>query len=161
MAVEEDVFTYRTIVMNTQNYGVTEYTDLQLSGMVYAFGKRIAINQNNLIHWGAALDNQLPIQASLQTGVLDFSDKFYFRPRDIWVTLKSGKKILLTIQGDELASKTYISENFDSVLRKTRVKVGRGFYSAFYDFIIENIEGEFIEIENIHVLSEAIGDRKR
>lgn len=160
--LSDATFSYRTIIMNTQNFGVTEYGDLTLTGMTDAFGHTLAINSTDLVRMGSALDDDQQIDASFKTGTLDFSDPYYMKPRDIWVTLRSGKKIRMTIINDEEGVPyTYDSENFVPNLRKTRIKIGRGYYDAFYDLEFSNIDGELIDIENIHVLSENITGRKR
>jgi len=161
--IEDATLTYRTIVMNTMNFGVTEYGALELKGMVDVFGKTIAINANDLISVGPTLDNTEHIDAVMQTGTIDFSNRFFTKPRDIWITLRSGKRIRLTIKDNEVPTQetTYESEKFVEDLKKTRVKLGRGFYSEFFDMTIQNIEGDLVDIKNIHVFSDPSPGRKR
>lgn len=160
--INEADISFRTIVINTQHYGVTEYNNLQLKGLADVFGSTIAINNTDLILLGTSLDDTSHIDSSFKTGSLDFSNNYYIRPRDVWVTLRSGKKIRMIVDSDEEDSAyAYYSENFVPNLRKTRVKIGRGYYDTFYNFAFENIDGELLEIENIHVLSETVSGRKR
>ena len=161
--LESATITYRTIVMNADNFGVTEYGDLVLKGMVDVFGKTIALNRNQLIQVGHSLDNTAHIDASFQTGTLDFSNPYWMKPRDFWIQLRSGKKIRMTIKDNEVPANesTYLSENFVENLQKTRVKVGRGLYSEFFDIKIENIDGELVDITNIHAYTDQVKGRKR
>jgi len=155
-------FINRSIVMNTKLFGVTEYQDVALAGLARAFGRTIALNGTDIITLGSNFDNTDYISAAFRTGTIDFSKPAYTRPKDIWITLRSGFRIRLTVRSDELPDEyEYESEEFITSLRKTRVKVGRGFYDMFYDFEIENINGEMIDVENIHILTEVISRRKR
>jgi hypothetical protein len=161
---DDVTITYRVLVANTTNFGITEYPSCEYVGMAKFHGDVIAIRNSDLVKVGAALDHDQPIEAALQTGTLDFSNPVWTMPRDVWVTLRSGKKIQLTVKPDELPDEesfSYESENFIPTLRKTRVKLGRGLNSGYYDFMVENISGEYIDIESIHVLSMPIRGKKR
>jgi hypothetical protein len=152
----------KTIVMNMKTFGVTEYdTSLSLSGLVTFNGQDIAINDNTLVRMGYALDHTEPITASLRTGTINFSVPYYQRPKDVWVTLNSGRVMAITVVDNDGETYQYISENFLPHLKQTRLKVGRGLYSPFYDFILTNLNGDLIEIENIHIATEPVSGRRR
>lgn len=161
-SLEDASITYRTIVMNTKNFGVTEYGDIELKGMVDVFGKTIAINSNSLVQIGHTLDNTAQINSTLQTGTIDFSGPAFTKPKDIWLNLRSGKKIQLTIKDNEVPTNeaTYDSENFVEDLKKTRVKVGRGYSAEFFDLTINNVDGDLIDLTNIHVHGERLRKKR-
>jgi hypothetical protein len=162
-SISSGIFSFKTIVMNTQHFGVTEYGNISLKGMTDVFGKTIAISGSRIISMGNALDDTEHINASFRTGTLDFSNPYFVKPRDIWLNMRSGKQIMLTIKDNEYtpSENIYESELFEQDLHKTRVKVGRGYFSDFFDIQVDNIDGELIDITSIHFYSDVVPGRKR
>jgi hypothetical protein len=160
--IENAFIDYKTIVLNTKNNGVTEYFDCDYQKIVNFNQQIIAVRNNTIVSIGPSLDNHYFIPMSFSTGTLGFNEPTVLFPKDIWVTLRSGKKIQLTIKSNEGPDGTeyfYHSENFIPELRKTRIKLGRGFRNSFYSLIIQNIDGELLDIENIKIDSEVISTR--
>jgi hypothetical protein len=160
--IEPVIINYKTIVLNTKNNGVTEYPECEYQQLINFKKQIIASSGNNIVALGASLDNGYLIPMEFSTGTLDFNESTILFPKDIWVTLHSGKKIQLIIRADEGpdgTEYTYISENFIPELRKTRIKIGRGFRNSYYNLIIQNIDGDFLDIEKIEVYSETVARR--
>jgi hypothetical protein len=160
--LEPIIIDYKTIVLNTKNNGVTEYPECLYNQLVHFKEQTIASSGNTIVVLGTSLDNGYVIPMEFSTGTLDFNQPVMLFPKDIWITLHSGKKVQLTIRADEGpdgTEYTYLSENFVPELRKTRIKIGRGFRNSYYGLIIQNIDGEFLDIEKMDIYSEMIPSR--
>jgi len=154
--LETAILSYKTILINTKHYGVTEYNDCAYRQIVNFQNKIIASQGTDLVVLESSLDDGSYIPMKIKTGTLSFDRPSMILPKDVWITLRSGKKIKLTIHADEGPEGTeysYISENFDPTLRKTRVKLGRGFDNRYYDFTVENVDGEFLSIDAVEIYS--------
>jgi len=155
---------YKAIIMNTKNFGVSEYPDYQFNSMVNFNGKLLGAVGSSIHLVGAQNDSGENIDMSIGTGNLDFSNPVVVLPRDVWITLRSGKKVkmkVLEVEKSDDYIYEYESEDFVENLKNTRVKLGRGLNGALVRFELENQDGEELEIERIHILSSPLKNRRR
>lgn len=155
---------YKAIIMNTKNFGVSEYPGYEFNSMVNFNGKLLGSKGSTIHLVGAQNDSGENIDMSIRTGNLNFNNPVVMLPRDVWITLRSGKKVAMKVleadKSDDYIYE-YTSDDFVENLKNTRVKLGRGLRGAAVRFEIDNQDGEELEIERIHILSSPLPGKKR
>jgi hypothetical protein len=160
--LETATVSFKTIVMNTTNRGVSEYPDFTPRHITSFSGKTIAASAASIVSLGTSLDNGYFIPMTFSTGSLQSNAQHVLFPRDIWIVLRSGKRVMLTVRVDEGSDGTeytYMSDVFVPELRKTRVKIGRGFRDGHYGLTVQNIDGEYLAIDRIEIHSDTSSSR--
>jgi hypothetical protein len=150
--------------MNTKNFAVSEYPSYAFNSMATFRGKKFAATGSSIHLLGAQLDSGEDIDMTMDTGNLQFANPVLMLPRDVWVTLRSGKTIRMSVLAEEANDDEwyeYDSEDFLQHNRDTRVKLGRGLRGSSFKFRMQNTTGEDIDIESVHIMSSPLPRRKR
>jgi hypothetical protein len=155
---------YKAIVLNMKNFGVSEYPDYSFNSIAEFRGQRFGASGTKIYKLGAQLDATEDINMTIGTGNLDMTRPVLMLPRDMWLTLRSGKTVRVRVLENEKSDDfiyEYESEDFVENLRNTRVKLGRGLSGQSLMFEVDNIDGENIDIERIHLKSAVLHRKKR
>jgi hypothetical protein len=152
---------YFTIVMNTENFAVTEYTNYQFDSMASFNGKQYGVGANGLIRLDGANDMGTKIQGFARFSQMDLHKRVVTKLVDAYLTGKiSGKvgvKIIQESQGDFL----YTIEDVIGRLKAYRVKAPKNMRDRFASYEITNLDGSPIEIDELSVIATAMPLRVR
>lgn len=152
---------YYTIVMNTENFAVTEYSNYNFDSMAELDGKYYAVGPSGLVRLDGSSDMGKKIQGIAQLSQMDLHKKVVTKLVDAYLTGHiSGKvavKIIQETQGDFI----YRIEDVIGRMKAYRVKAPKNMRDRYASYEITNLDGAPIEIEELSVISTAIPLRVR
>ena len=141
---------YSGWVINSHNFGVTEYLNYAFNSFTKVGGSYLAAGPGGLfkLHTGDT-DNGADVDALLRTGKLNVGNGHQSRVEHAYLGVQSeGRLLMKTITGKEKV-RWYQSDAPKVGLDNLRTKLGRGVKSAYWQFEIANIDGQDLEIENM------------
>ncbi len=151
----------KTIVSNTRNFAISEYTNFGFNSMCKFNGKYLYANSNGIYEGGGGNDDGAQIHASYKTGAIDTYTTEIQRLRNCYLIFRSDGDIQLFSVGDEINARAYyISSSVGSTIHERRVKLERGIRDRHFNFGISNINGSSLEVDSAKILSEPIKKRR-
>ncbi len=151
----------KTIVSNTRNFAISEYTNFGFNSMCKFNGKYLYANSNGIYEGGGDNDDGAQIDASYKTGAIDTYTTEIQRLRDCYLIFRSDGDIQLFSVGDEINSRTYhITGSHATTIHERRVKFERGIKDRHFNFGISNVNGSSLEVDSAKILSEPIKKRR-
>ena len=139
---------YTGWVMNTQNFGVTEYQDYPFNSFTEINGKYYGANENGVYLLEGSDDAGTDIAATVTTGKLAFGDNLS-RIVSSYIALRNDGRVLLKTIDDADKEYWYELTASDWTLRGKRVKLGRGIKSRYWQFTLSNADGADFEIDSL------------
>jgi hypothetical protein len=155
--IENDV---RTLVTNTRNFAISEYSNFGFNSMCKFNGKYLYARSDGIYEDGGDDDNGTQIDASYKTGSIDIYATEIQRLRDAFLTIRSNGTIQLFSVGDEVNTRTYPIILSTPALHERRVKFERGIRDRHFNFGVSNVNGSTLEVDSIKILSEPIRKRR-
>ncbi len=159
--VRSVVSVYGGIVMNASNYAVTEYKDFPIKSIGYMNGHYYGVLSDGVYKLEGSDDAGTDIDAEIETGPIDFGEKFLKRPREAWFVFRSDGTVILRIRLDEQDVYEEELACLNDRLREGRVKFGRGVKNRFSAFGFKNKDGSDIDLDSISVIVDPIRGRVR
>ena len=145
----------KTIVMNTRNKAITEYTNYAYNSFCCFNGEYLGASKNGIFGLDGPDDNGTDIDAHIKTATADVGRGSPKKLRDAWIVARKGL-MTFTVIADETNEFTYNADVVDSNLHEERVKVGRGIKGRGFSFILANVDGSNFDIDSISVLTDNI-----
>lgn len=143
-----------TIVLNTLNGAVTEYSDLGFDSITQDH----AGSANGLLHLSGTTDNGLPIASVVETGKGFLGDIKKKTPDIVFVGVKAvGANMRLTVLGETGAWSYGMAVLAGGV---SRCVPGRGIRENYLAFRLENPQGEDFTLDFIQVPTKASDTRR-
>jgi hypothetical protein len=150
-----------TIVLNTDNFAVTEYNNYNFDSIAELGGKYYAVGPSGLVRLDGSTDTGSKIHGTVRFAQIDLHKRVVSRIVDAYLSGKiSGKvavKIIQESQGDFL----YTIEDVIGRLKAYRVKAPKNMRDRFASYEITNLDGSDISIEELSVISTAQPQRVR
>jgi hypothetical protein len=151
----------RTLVTNTRNFAISEYSSFGFNSMCLFNGKYLYAKSDGIYEDGGDDDNGTQIDASYKTGAIDLYATEVRRPRDAFLNIRSNGDIQLFSVGDEVNTRSYpISLSTAETIHERRVKFERGIRDRHLSFGVSNVNGSTFEISSIKILTEPIRKRR-
>ena len=158
ITVTDDI---RTLVANTRNFTISEYSNFAFNSMCKFNGKFLYAKSDGIYEGGGDSDNATNIEASYKTGAVDIYATEIQRLRDAYLTFRTNGDIQLFSVGDEVNARTYfITSSPGDTIHERRVKFERGIKDRHFNFGISNINGSTLEVDSAKILSEPIRKRR-
>ncbi len=154
------ISTFKGIVMNPTNFGVTEYKNYPFNSFCYFNGKYFGANNTGIYLLEGITDNGAEIEAYIATGNHDS----YLGSQSLPPTVKRQQELYLlhTSTGGMLVD--YI-DDIDGVfsynVEGERVKLGRGLRGRMFKLKFKNVNGSKFTLDYARLKSEAISHRRR
>lgn len=150
-----------TIVLNTDNFAVTEYNNYNFDSIAELGEKYYAVGPSGLVRLDGSTDMGSKIYGTARFAQIDLHKRVVSRIVDAYLSGNiSGKvavKIIQESQGDFL----YTIEDVIGRLKAYRVKAPKNMRDRFASYEITNLDGSDISIEELSVISTAQPQRVR
>lgn len=145
----------KTVVMNTENLAVTEFTNYEFNSFCIFNGVYLGAKSDGIFVLDGADDNGTPINGSFQTATIDTKKQVERIPRDAWIV---GRKAAMNLKAinDEGVGYTYSAPVVNAAVHEERVKIGRGIKGRSYNFVLTNTGGVYFNIDSLRVLVEPL-----
>ncbi len=151
----------KTLVTNTRNFAISEYTNFTFNSMCKFNGKFLYAKSNGIYEGGGDSDNGTNIDASYKTGAVDIYATEIQRLRDAYLTFRSNGDIQLFSVGDEIYTRIYsIIGSPATTIHERRIKFERGIKDRHFNFGISNINGSTLEVDSAKILTEPLRKRR-
>ena len=152
--------TYYCIVLNADNWVVSEYDNFDFDYLVKFKGNYYGANSTGIyLLDGAEKDNGANIAASFKTGLDDFGLGNLKKVDKLFVSLKSDGNTRLKIFGDEEDHSIANLESTGDVPKNRRVPINRRNKARFFNFEFSNVEGADFDLQGIEIFPRILGRR--
>ena len=145
----------KTIVMNTRNRAVTEYSNYAFNTFCCFNGIYLGASKDGVFELAGDDDNGVDIDAHIKTATADVGKDQPKKLRDAWILARKGLMTFKVI-ADENNEFTYNADVENSNIHEERVKIGRGIKGRGFSFILANVAGSDFDIDSISVLTDNI-----
>ena len=141
---------FLTYVLNTQTQGVTEYDNFSFNSM----SENLACSTNGIYSLIGNTDNGTAIDTSIKTGLMDFGESLQKQVPNAYLGITSDGNVLLktitTYRGVKKERWYQVSTNNDS-FETSKVKLGKGIKSRYWQFDLSNINGANFKLDSIEL----------
>lgn len=156
----------KCLVMNTNNFSISEYTDFGFNSMTFFNNANVVASENGIYEIDDSdLDMETyKIKAHAKTGIVDTYKGVITRMRDAYILYRSDADIKVSVFADKKANRHYyllVSESQGETIKKRRIKFERGIKNRHFDFRMANVDGGAIVIEKLTVALEPILSKRR
>lgn len=152
-----------TLVLNTENTAVSEYSNFAFNSYAYLQGQLLACKDDGLYLLGGDTDNGTEIEAILRTGLMDFGTSNKKILTDAYIGYTTSGRLLLKTLSTEGGTKQERWYELTAVTADSptanRVKTAHGVKARYWQFEIRNLDGNDFELEKIEVLPVITGRR--
>lgn len=154
---------WKSVVMNTLNYSITEYNRWKFNSYANIDGEFFGADEDGIHLLDGNTANGERIESSWLTGLFDFRSDFVKRVLQTWIVCRSDGELTLVVKiGEENFWERNIPVTIDA-LREIRGKVAKGkeLQNRFLGFGIKNKDGAPYTVKSIRVVVEVIRSRPR
>ncbi len=146
--------TYTCLVMNTQNFAVTEY-DYEFNGLVFFNATPVGTTKTGIYELTGTTDNGVDISWNFKTGKIDMEDKQVTRMRYVWLSYQPSGDLVLSVD-DGTNVYEYPVNSYDVIDGAVRVKTGKGIRAKYLQFELKNKENETIFLDRMRIFTEPV-----
>jgi hypothetical protein len=151
----------KTIVANSRNFAISEYSNFAFNSMGRLNGKSLYANASGIYEGGGDDDDGTKIDASYKTGAIDIYTTEKQLLRDAYLNYRSDGDIQLFSVGNEVNARAYtITNSTNGTLHERRAKQERGIKDRHFSFGVSNINGSSLEIDTVRILTEPVRKRR-
>jgi DNA-binding beta-propeller fold protein YncE len=144
-----------TIVLNTDNFAVTEYNNYNFDSIAELEGKYYAVGPNGLVRLDGSNDNGTKIQGTVRFAQIDLHKRVVSRLVDAYLSGHVSGKVAVRIIQESQGDYLYMIEDVIGKLKAYRVKAPKNMRDRYVSYEISNVDGAEIEIEELSVISTA------
>jgi hypothetical protein len=150
-----------TIVLNTDNFAVTEYNNYNFDSIAELEGRYYAVGPNGLVRLDGSSDNGTKIQGTVRFAQIDLHKRVVSRLVDAYLSGHVSGKVAVRIIQESQGDYLYMIEDVIGKLKAYRVKAPKNMRDRYVSYEISNVDGAEIEIEELSVISTAQPQRVR
>jgi hypothetical protein len=147
-------------VVNTNNFGVTEYSNFRFNSYCYFNGIYLGAKSDGIFRLDQEDDVGTDITMTLEKTKMDLGNNQIKRATDAYFTLTSDGEYLFKMIADKL-SHTYHLRNGYEGLRNEKLSIGKGLKGRWLGFNFQNVRGSDITLDQILLLGEVLSRRVR
>lgn len=144
--------TYTGWVMNTKNFGVTEYRNYPFNSFAKFGDTYLGASATGLYALEGDNDYGVPIDAWVKTGAIDCGTSLGKIIRECYMAFKSDGSVLLKTVTDDNSERWYKVDDGDEKLHNRRKKLARGLKSGYWEFTLRNVDGSSMEFEQLELV---------
>jgi hypothetical protein len=140
------------LVANTTTGALSTYEGMQVNSMCQ-FGDAVLFADATGIHvMDADADNDEPIAAAVQYGVLDMGTAMQKHVTDVYVGMRAAGDLTLSVGVDENAPYDYTLAPYGvATLKARRAPTGKGLRGKYWQFSIANTNGCDFDLDTIDI----------
>jgi DNA-binding beta-propeller fold protein YncE len=150
-----------TIVLNTDNFAVTEYNNYNFDSIAELGGKYYAVGPSGLVRLDGSTDNGAKIQGTVRFSQIDLHKRVVSRLVDAYLSGKVSGKVAVRIIQESQGDYIYFIEDVIGKMKAYRIKAPKNMRDRYATYEISNVDGAAIEIEELSVISTAQPQRVR
>lgn len=141
-------------VLNPETGGVSQYDNFGYESVVAHNGVLYAASPEGIFALDNDTDEGRKIQATIQTGFLDFRREEMKRLSDFYLAYTGGEMALSveTYDGPQEVYTYNIEEREANAPRNNRIRIGKGLSSRYWRFTIENVLGADFQIYDMRAI---------
>lgn len=132
----------------------SEYTNYPFNGFAAFAGKYYGTADDGLYELAGDTDAGDPIDVRLKTALMDFGTSVLKRAPDVYVSIANGNTLVLRVvttgrngvQREDVYTATVPA---GSALHNSRVKVGAGLESTYWQWELQNVDGSAFELDEL------------
>ncbi|WP_158683566.1 hypothetical protein [Burkholderia sp. BE12] len=141
-----------TIVMHTEQMGVTTYSNFPFNSFAQFGGVYLAASSAGIFTLGGNTDNGALIQAAARVGITDFSTSHLKRVDRVYVGYRTDGNLVLRVFTDEVTQRDYLlTATGKSGLHGNHVRLGKGLVARYWQFEVRNQNGADFELNAIEL----------
>ena len=138
-------------VINMNTKAASSYDSFDFTSLINHAGKLYGISDSGLFLLEGDDDAGEPIDAFVLTGKMDFDAAELKRVPYVYAGIKADSGFEVSVLTDGGARNTY-EGNATETTETSRVKVGNGLRSRYWQFEIRNIDGGSFDLESIEIM---------
>jgi len=148
---------YTAYAVNTESSGISQFDDYAFNSFSYP----LACAADGIYQLDDVVGG---VDCSIRTGIMDFSSAL--KKQVPWVYLgiaQNGRVLLKTISSDRGVKKErwYEALSHTACTDTTRVQLGKGVKARYWQFELQNIDGEVFSLESMELLPLILKRRKQ
>lgn len=148
-----------TIIMNTKNFALTEYSSYDYNSLGLFNGKMVGAKATGIYELSGDDDDGENIEWSFKTGKLDIDDARVKRVRHVWLSYNpSGDLLLIVDDGED--EHEYEVDSFQQIDNAVRVKLGKGIRNRYLQLELKNVANETIKLDRIRLFADQLGNKR-
>jgi hypothetical protein len=149
---EPDGVEVPAIVMNSQTGALSHYRNFNFNAFAQFNGAALATNAEGLFLLTGPDDAGVPIEATAQGGISDFSTSFQKRIDRCYVGYRTDGNLVLRVRTDGTHARDYLMPTSqESGLHGNHARIGRGLAARYWQFEIRNDAGSYFSLNMIEV----------
>lgn len=145
------------VVLNADTSGVSEYTNFPFNSFAKFNGKYYGCADDGLYSLEGDTDNGETIQGKVRTGLIRMSDGLRTRFPSAYIGYTSSGDVVMKVvttspQGQKIENWYKLEKRTADSMRETRVKIGRGLSSVYWQFELINVKGSDFEVDSVQLM---------
>jgi hypothetical protein len=154
---EGSIATYRSMVLNLKNNGLTEFLNYSFNSLVAFDGKFFGVNSGGIYELTGTQDVASNISWSIKTPRFDLeTDNMKKLLRHAWLGYKPSGDIMLTAIMPDGEEYEYLAEAINAVDNGIRIKFGKGIKTRYVEFELANIANESLVLDKFRIFAEPV-----
>ncbi len=146
---------FRAMVLNLKNNGLTEYLNYNFNSLCSFNGKYFGANTTGIYELTGTQDVSTNISWRIVTSRFDLeTDNVKKRLLYAWIGCKPSGDLTLTVIQPDGTQYAYTADSVNTVDNGIRVKFGKGVKSRYVDFELKNIANESIILDKLRIFVE-------
>jgi hypothetical protein len=151
-------------VVNANNFAVSTYQNFNFNSFMQLGGTYYGASEDGLYELEGDTDSGAAINASLTLGKQDFKSEMLKTLPSVYLGIKASGAMIMKIITDDGAIRMYqLNAINNSSLQTSRLTVGRGVASRYWQFELQNVSGNDFTLDTITfysvILSRRIGEK--
>ena len=147
-------------VVNANTFAVTKYRNYNFNSYAHLEGIYYGVNDDGIYELDGSDDAGTTIDATITMGKKDFDSKQLKSIPQVYIGAHTNGDIILKVVTDSGAARFYrMKEQTSGDLKTTRVTLGKGLRSRYWQFELTNVNGADLTLDSIAFL--AVGLTRR
>lgn len=144
--------TASTLVMHTEQMGLTTYSNFPFNSFAAFNGVFLAASPSGIFTLGGATDNGAIIQAAARVGITDFATSYLKRVDRVYVGYRTDGNLVLRVFTDEVTQRDYLlTATGKSGLHGNHARLGKGLAARYWQFEVRNQDGADFQLNMIEL----------
>jgi hypothetical protein len=152
-----------TLVINTENFALSEYSNYAFNSFTHFNGKDIGCKSDGIYELAGNDDNGIGISALVRFPTVDLEENLAKRLKElIYTGRNSGILVFKVIENENTTGAySYNTELATSTIHWERIKTGKGRRSRFVTVELSNFNGCDFDINSLRGLADPIPQKRR
>ena len=151
--VEDEV--YDAWVLNTETLGAWKYSNYPFNSFAQFQGRYYGCTNDGIYEITGDSDSGDDIDMTVRTGLMDFGSTQLKRIPRAYLGFQADGDLLFktvdTASGEKIEKWHRLSTKTANAPTSTRIKLGRGTRARYWQFVIENIDGADVKIDDLRL----------